>query len=73
MGMTNRSPITKDARKATRLVKGGERDLAVRKVQARRAARREANCLTRRICEGAVDPSEADFSPSHILSGRDIA
>lgn len=56
--------ITRCARKATRIVVGGDRELARRKVAARRHARRATRL--------AIHRGDYDYTPTR-LTGRDIA
>ena len=64
--------ITRAARRAARDVVGGDRDLAARKIAARRMARRVARGVLRDVLRGA-DADGLDFAPVAPLCGRDIS
>jgi len=65
--------VTRDARRCTRHVSDGDATLRALKVAAHRRYRRETGSLTRLVTDGRVDADEADFSPSHVVDGRDVS
>jgi len=65
--------VTKDARRCTRHVTCGEATLRGLKVAAHRRYRRETGNLVRQIADGRVDSEVADFTPSHVVDGRDVS
>jgi hypothetical protein len=66
------TPVTPSAKNGARNVVGGAADRRNRKVGARRSYRREAACLTRLLARG-YDADDADFTPSNLLTDRDIS
>jgi len=65
--------VTRDARRSTRHVCGGEATLRSLKIDAHRRYRRETAVVTRLVATGRLDAETADYSPSHVVDGRDVS
>lgn len=65
--------VTRSARRCTRHVSDGEATLRALKVAAHRRYRRETGSLTRLVADGRVEADDADFTPSHVVDGRDVS
>ena len=75
MSMFEHSIITKDVRRESRRVWGGERELRKEKIKAHRRARRFSNHILKLFTDGRVnwDDDAPCFVPKPFLTGWDIS
>ncbi len=65
--------VTRDARRSTRHVCGGNTYLTNLKVAGHRAARHESRITVALVVSGRLDADDADFEPSFTVDGRDVS